>query len=89
MTEEWYNFIEEPVREIVRALRNAGINTECSCGHDMTIQCALIDPTAEFSMIHSILIEMGHKQFQITSHWDVDLSLSPHCWIDVHVGTVS
>lgn len=30
---DWYEeYTEEPVREIVRYLRNLGFNTECSCG---------------------------------------------------------
>ena len=37
----WYLEIEEPVREIVKTLRDNGINTVCSCGHEMTIQTDL------------------------------------------------
>jgi len=33
---DWYDSIEQGVRDIVRALRNKGINTFCSCGHDNT-----------------------------------------------------
>jgi hypothetical protein len=40
MDKDWYSEkIEEPLREIVKYLRNNGINTECSCGHDLYIQC--------------------------------------------------
>lgn len=36
----WYEeHIEDPLKEIVRYLRNRGVNTECSCGHKMWIQC--------------------------------------------------
>lgn len=36
----WYeDTIEEPVRELVYLLRNNGFNTECSCGHEMYVQC--------------------------------------------------
>jgi hypothetical protein len=42
----WYLNIESEVRDVVSHLRNNGINTECSCGHDMTIQCQfLLDGT--------------------------------------------
>jgi hypothetical protein len=34
----WYDNIEEPVRDLVKYLRNEGINTTCSCGHDMYIE---------------------------------------------------
>lgn len=37
---DWYEEkIEIPLRGIVKYLRNHGINTECSCGHAMEIQC--------------------------------------------------
>lgn len=36
---DWYENIEPGVREIVRLLRDNGINTECSCEHDKYIQC--------------------------------------------------
>lgn len=37
---DWYDqHIEDPLKGIVRYLRNNGINTECSCGHEMWIQC--------------------------------------------------
>ena len=40
---DWYKEnIEEPIRDIVKYLRNNGINTECSCGHEMYIQCQYI-----------------------------------------------
>lgn len=39
----WYEeFIEEPIRDIVKLLRENGFNTECSCGHDMYIQCQYV-----------------------------------------------
>lgn len=52
--DDWYDRIEEPVREVVRRLRNAGINTTCSCGHDMYIEC---DTTldGEIMDIHNVL----------------------------------
>jgi hypothetical protein len=31
--EDWYDRIEEPLRELVRLLRNEGFNTTCSCDH--------------------------------------------------------
>lgn len=36
----WYKEnIEDPLKGIIRYLRNNGVNTESSCGHDMDIQC--------------------------------------------------
>jgi hypothetical protein len=35
---DWYECIEEEVRDIVYRLRNAGFNTTNSCGHEMWIE---------------------------------------------------
>lgn len=43
MRNYWYKEnIEDPLKGIVRYLRNNGVNTECSCGHEMYIQCQYI-----------------------------------------------
>jgi len=31
---DWYENIEAPIRDIVKFLRNNGVNTECSCGYE-------------------------------------------------------
>ena len=37
---DWYDEnIEEAMRPVVKLLRDNGINTECSCGHEMYVQC--------------------------------------------------
>jgi hypothetical protein len=39
----WYDeMIEEPIRGIVRELRDNGINTTNSCGHEMTVEGDII-----------------------------------------------
>lgn len=54
--DNWYEYkIEEPIRKIVKALRNNGINTVCSCGHSMWIQCESYDPTEEFGIIYNVM----------------------------------
>lgn len=56
---DWYELnIEEPIREIVRKLRNNGINTFCCCGHGMWIQCELYDQHDELNTIYNIFSEM-------------------------------
>jgi len=48
---DWYEeHIEPEVRDIVRYLRNNGINTESSCGHDMYIQCEYIPDGLIFNL---------------------------------------
>lgn len=54
---DWYTkSIEEPVRDLVKYLRNNGINTECSCGHDMYIQCQY-RPDGFIYDLHCLLFE--------------------------------
>jgi len=88
-SEDWYeHHIEEPLRDLVKILRNYGINTECSCGHDMYIQCQhTID--AELKLIHDIVwtylstnklpvnfeIEIKHKVVDGKSSTSLDLIL--------------
>jgi len=57
--ELFYLEIEEGVREAVRALRNAGINTECSCHHEGYIQCQSTDPTTEQRRIFNVMDGLG------------------------------
>ena len=51
---EWYNNIEEPLKELVFILRNNGFNTESSCGHKKYIQCQYI-LEGELMRLHRIL----------------------------------
>lgn len=52
---DWYEYnIEEPVRDLVKHLRNNGINTECSCAHEMYIQCQFI-PDGSIHELHRLL----------------------------------
>lgn len=60
---DWYSeFIEQPVREIVKNLRDQGINTTCSCGHEMTIQCEYYGNN-ELSVIYTALVQLGVNNF--------------------------
>ena len=54
---DWYEeYIEEGVRNLVKFLRNNGINTECSCHHEnpMYIQCQYM-PNGSVKDIHDLL----------------------------------
>lgn len=53
--DSFYGQIEEGVREWVRMLRNAGINTTSSCHHDGYIQAQSVDPTTELRTIFNVL----------------------------------
>lgn len=36
------DIIEEGIRSEVKLLRDNGFNTECSCGHEMYVQCQYV-----------------------------------------------
>jgi len=59
--------LEDGVREWVLRLRAAGINTECSCGHEGYIQCQSIDPLTEIERIKAIL--HVHHLWEYTIIW--------------------
>lgn len=59
----FYLEIEEGVREAVYKLRNAGINTQCSCHHEGYIQCQSMDPTTEQRRIFDVMYELGIEDF--------------------------
>ena len=61
----FYNEIETGVRRFVFLLRNAGINTECSCHHEGYISCQTLDPTTEIRTIKTVMIEEGIEDFEI------------------------
>lgn len=51
---EFYGDIEEPIRDLVKVLRDNGINTTCSCGHKMYIEADLI-PDGTLQAIHKLV----------------------------------
>lgn len=60
----WYEErIEEPVRDLVRLLRNNGFNTECSCGHEMYVQIAYCDGDAD--RLDQFLFNHGFRNYTI------------------------
>lgn len=73
MLDDWYGSIEPEIRDVVRALRNQGINTTGSCGHEIWVECDSHDPTSEFDIIYNTLIELGYKRFEVRLLWDVHL----------------
>jgi len=72
----WYNKnIEEPVRDLVKHLRNNGVNTVCSCGHEMYIQCEFVldgHPKDVHDLLWNYLDERGMPiTYKITVDVDV------------------
>lgn len=65
----WYECIEEPVREIVKLLRNNGFNTFSSCGHARIVKMEWYKDH-EVTRLWNLLFEHGYKWFTISAHWD-------------------
>ena len=80
--DEWYDvMIEDPLKELVKVLRNNGFNTECSCGHDMYIQCqCLLD--GEVQRLHSLLFSYLYERDGMSGvnyHITVDVEVKDGC----------
>jgi hypothetical protein len=73
---DWYNDnVEEPIREVVKLLRDNGFNTECSCGHDMYVQCQFI-PDGELQELHKLLYNyLFSKSLPITYEIKTEISV--------------
>ena len=61
----WYlDHIEPPLRELVHYLRNQGVNTSCSCGHEMWVEVAN-SLMLDIYGLHSVLWDFHWKRFGI------------------------
>jgi len=91
MGTEFYDNIEEPIRELVRTLRDNGINTVCSCGHKMYIQADLI-PDAQLQTIHkntyNYLVGTGDLEpnYTIDIHMVVKKGIISRCFAELRMG---
>jgi len=64
--EDWYEeYIEEPIRNLVKLLRDHGFNTECSCGHEMYVQCQYT-LEGEIKRLHDLLFNSGYRNYEIS-----------------------
>lgn len=62
----WYKMkIEDPLKKIVYKLRNNGINTFQSCGHDLYIDCEFHDPTEELIIIYNVFHQLKIKNYKV------------------------
>lgn len=61
----FYQDIEPGVREIVRLLRDNGINTTCSCEHEGYIEFELVGLAHEVKAIHDLLFNTGLRGYKI------------------------
>ena len=61
---DWYENIEEPIRDIVKLLRNNGFNTTCSCGHKKYVQCNYTEE-GEIKRLKDLLFNQGYRNFNM------------------------
>lgn len=69
--DDWYKQIEEPVRELVKLLRNNGFNTFCSCGHKNPLPYVQMEWYAreDIQKLYSLLWDNGYKNFELHLFW--------------------
>lgn len=67
----WYNQIEEPVRELVKLLRNNGFNTICSCGHNNPQPYVQMEwyIHQDIQRLYGLLWDNGYKNFELKLYW--------------------
>lgn len=69
---DWYEEnIEPEVREVVRLLRDNGINTVCSCGHEKTVQCEYSND-GFVRNVDYLLFNTGYRNYTIDVHLNRD-----------------
>lgn len=68
---KWYDQIEEPVRKLVRLLRNNGFNTICSCGHNNPLPYVQMEWYAheDILKLYNLLWDSGYKNFELHLFW--------------------
>ena len=88
---EFYTNVEEPIRDLVRRLRDRGINTVCSCGHEMYVQADLVIDTQLAIMhrtVYEYLIETGNTEpkYTIDIHMVVVRGIISQCFAELRIG---
>lgn len=79
---DWYDNIEPGVRDVVKYLRDNGINTECSCEHEMSIQCQfVVDGTIQ--IIHNLLYNYYEGKYGTCSKVNFEIT-AKHKVVDGH-----
>ena len=61
----WYEQnIEAGIRKEVKLLRDNGFNTECSCAHEMHVQCQYV-VDGEIQRLHEVLFNNGYRDYTV------------------------
>lgn len=73
----WYNQIEPEVRELVWLLRNNGINTTGSCGHERWILAQTCTPFDDMGTICHLLVQNDiHAKVRLEAYIEKEISYS-------------
>lgn len=56
----WYNEMESEIRHLVWLLRNNGINTTGSCGHEGWILAETCSPFGDMETVCKVLVQNGY-----------------------------
>jgi len=79
----WYDKLEEPIRPLVKLLRDNGINTTCSCGHEMYIEAEYY--FSDLREIEDLLRRNGFKQFHIEAVLGVNQLGDRYCGVKIWI----
>ena len=85
----FYTRIEEPIRGVVKYLRDNGINTTNSCGHGMTIQCDMV-LDGWLQTLHHLLFNYlsevnGELNYEIVVRVEVCNGKLWRHWVDIRI----
>ena len=87
---DWYEeYIEEPIRGIVKVLRDNGVNTTSSCGHEMTVQADVM-VSGQLQVIHNTLFnylidKQPELEYDITVRLEVRKGMLWRCWAEISI----
>lgn len=74
---DWYELkIEEPLRGLVRHLRNNGVNTTISCAHEMYI-CCFWSPSEPIGNLKTLVFEyLAEKRGRDAVNFDIEMRMA-------------
>jgi len=87
---QFYDEIEPEIRDIVKALRDSGVNTTCSCGHKMYVDADII-PDGMLFNIHKVLSGYlaEHEmpiQYLVTVRLEQNIAGLSRCFAVIQIG---
>ena len=68
---DWYEkHIEEPIRPLVKLLRENGYNTMCSCGHEMYVEREYYGDSVK--PLFDLLFNNEYEHFRVEAFMGID-----------------